>query len=65
MFIFKFFLFEEISSLSLKQINFCSTNYGLSKQNYQAAVFFKVMQYGYETFRNIKPAVQNHIAKII
>ena len=33
------------------------------KQNYQATVCFKLIQYGYETFQNAKPALLNHIAK--
>ena len=37
----------------------------LFQQNYLAIVFFKDIQYGYETFQNIKPALQNHITKHI
>ena len=33
------------------------------KQNYQVTVFFKAIQYGYETSVNVKPALQNQIAK--
>ena len=32
-------------------------------QNCQVTVFFKVMQYGYNLFQNVKPPLQNHIAK--
>ena len=32
-----------------------------SKQNYQATVVFKVKQYDYEVFRNVKPVPLNHI----
>ena len=37
----------------------------LFQQNYLAIVFFKDIQYGYETFQNIRPALQNHITKHI
>ena len=57
-----FFTFSKVSSLSqIKQINFCGTNCGLFKQNYQA----KVIQYGYETFQNVKAAEQNQMFKNI
>ena len=51
-----FFTFSKVSPLSpIKQINFCG------KQNYLA----KVIQYGYETYQNVKAAVQNQMFKNI
>ena len=35
----------------------------MSKQNYQATVFFTVIQNDYETFQNVKPALLNHVVK--
>ena len=60
--IFTFFFFENVSSLSLKQIKFCGTNYGLSSKT-TTSVFFKVIQYGYKTFRNVQLVLQNHTQK--
>ena len=34
------------------------------KKNFQATGFFKVIQYGYETFQNVKPVLLNHITKV-
>ena len=34
----------------------------LSKKNYQATVIFKIAQYGFEIFQNVKSALLNHLA---
>lgn len=31
--------------------------------NHLATMFFKALQYGYETFQNFKPALQNYVTK--
>ena len=56
-----FSIIKSFIILSLKQINFGVQ--AMAKQNYQATAFFTIIQYGYETFQNVKPALLNHIAK--
>ena len=51
--------------LSLKQINFCGTNYGLLSTTTEVLCFFKAMQYCNKVFQNVRPALQNHIAENI
>ena len=45
-------------------MNFCGTNYVLSSKTTEP-LFFKVIQYDYKTFENVKPAPEYHIAKNI
>ena len=55
-----FFSFQKYPFLLFtKQIKFCGTDYGLSSN--LVTMFFKVKQYGYETFENVTPILQSLI----
>ena len=65
LYLLTFFSFEKVSSLSLKQVNFCGTNFNLSSKTTKPLCFFKFIQFGYETFQIVKQALENHIAKTL
>ena len=56
------FWFWKVSSLSLKHINLCEKTMAFQIKLLSQCVFQR--QYDYEIFQNVKPALQNHIAKI-
>ena len=59
-FIIVFLFLESGLSISLKQLNFCGTNYCLLRKTTDP-LFFKDMQYNYETSQNIQAALQNNL----
>ena len=59
-FIVTFFSIYEVSSLSL--LNLCVVQVMAFQVNLPSHCF-RLIQYGYETFQNAKPALSNHMAK--